>query len=115
VTGMSTTMLLRKLGLGGICRCLDVLASYMILQRVTPVTHSVGNCVKRAVVIAFSIVFFKTKMTKLNILGTLLALAGVFVYSLIVSACKQNYFGPDSPFCKPIYEPEVELVEGAGI
>lgn len=115
VTGMSSIVMYRKLAIGGICRCLDVLSSYMILQRVSPVTHSVGNCVKRAVVIAFSIVIFKTQMSLLNIVGTMLALTGVFIYSLVISACKQNSFGPDSPMCKPIYEMEVELTEGGGI
>jgi solute carrier family 35, member E1 len=115
VTGMSSALLGRKLVLGGVCRCLDVLASYMILQRVSPVTHSVGNCVKRAVVIAMSIVIFRTPMSILNVVGTLLALAGVFVYSMVVSACKHNSFGPESPLCKPIYEMEVELTEGGGI
>lgn len=115
VTGMPKSVMYRKLVLGGICRCLDVLSSYMILQRVSPVTHSVGNCVKRAVVIAFSIVIFKTQMSALNVAGTGLALLGVFIYSLVISACKQNTFGPDSPMCKPIYETEVELTEGGGI
>lgn len=115
VTGMTSALLARKLTLGGVCRCLDVLSSYMILQRVSPVTHSVGNCVKRAVVISMSIVIFKTKMSALNIVGTLLALAGVFVYSVVVSACKQNSFGPESPLCKPVYDMEVELTQGGGI
>lgn len=116
VTGMPTKQLLRLLLTGGVCRCLDVLASYMILKKVSPVTHSIGNCVKRAVVIVASIFFFKTKMTSLNIIGTTLALLGVLCYSLIVSACKQNTFGPDSPFCRPIYtDEEVELTEGGGI
>lgn len=34
---------------GVLCRFGDVLASFLILQKVTPVTHSVGNCVKRVV------------------------------------------------------------------
>ena len=115
VTGMSTGKLSKMLLLGGIYRCVDVLSSYMILKRVSPVTHSVGNCVKRAVVIVFSIFFFKTTMNALNIIGTILALSGVLMYSIIVSACKQNTFGPDSPFCKPIYDADVELTEGGGI
>ncbi|CAA7397576.1 unnamed protein product [Spirodela intermedia] len=41
--------------------------SYMILSKVTPVTHSVGNCVKRVVVIVTSVI----------------ALAGVFLYSWV--------------------------------
>jgi Triose-phosphate Transporter family len=36
------------------CRFGDVLASFLVLQRVTPVTHSVGNCVKRVVCLSLS-------------------------------------------------------------
>ncbi|KAK1566520.1 hypothetical protein Q3G72_001034 [Acer saccharum] len=55
--------------------------SYMILQKVSPVTHSVGNCVKRVVVIVSSIIFFRTPVTPISCLGTTVALAGVFLYS----------------------------------
>lgn len=114
--GIGSGQLFGMLIIGGICRCLDVLISYVILKRVSAVTHSVGNCVKRAVVIVASVFVFKTKMTMLSIIGTTMALTGVLIYSLIVSACKQNSFGPDSPFCKPIYEiDEMELTEGSGI
>ncbi|KAK6123476.1 hypothetical protein DH2020_042782 [Rehmannia glutinosa] len=54
--------------------------SYMILQRVSPVTHSVGNCVKRVVVIVTSVLFFRTPVSPINSLGTGIALAGVFLY-----------------------------------
>ncbi|VFQ95638.1 unnamed protein product [Cuscuta campestris] len=57
--------------------------SYMILQRVSPVTHSVGNCVKRVVVIVTSVLFFRTPVTTINALGTGVALAGVFLYSRV--------------------------------
>ncbi|KAH6778929.1 hypothetical protein C2S52_010166 [Perilla frutescens var. hirtella] len=57
--------------------------SYMILQRVSPVTHSVGNCVKRVVVIVTSVLFFRTPVTPINSLGTGIALAGVFLYSRV--------------------------------
>ncbi|XP_019457000.1 PREDICTED: phosphoenolpyruvate/phosphate translocator 1, chloroplastic-like [Lupinus angustifolius] len=57
--------------------------SYMILQRVSPVTHSVGNCVKRVVVIASSVLFFKTPVSPVNAFGTAIALAGVFLYSRV--------------------------------
>lgn len=43
--------------------------SYMILQRVSPVTHSVGNCVKRVVVIVSSVIFFKTPVSPINSIG----------------------------------------------
>ncbi|CAH9146124.1 unnamed protein product [Cuscuta epithymum] len=57
--------------------------SYMILQRVSPITHSVGNCVKRVVVIVTSVLFFRTPVTAINALGTGVALAGVFLYSRV--------------------------------
>ncbi|KAL0318462.1 UNVERIFIED_CONTAM: Phosphoenolpyruvate/phosphate translocator 1, chloroplastic [Sesamum angustifolium] len=57
--------------------------SYMILQRVSPVTHSVGNCVKRVVVIVTSVIFFRTPVSPINSLGTAIALAGVFLYSRV--------------------------------
>ncbi|PON84221.1 Sugar phosphate transporter domain containing protein [Trema orientale] len=55
--------------------------SYMILQMVSPVTHAVGNCVKRVVVIVSTVVFFQTPVSPINSLGTAVALAGVFLYS----------------------------------
>ncbi|KAF5732156.1 triose phosphate/phosphate translocator non-green plastid chloroplastic-like [Tripterygium wilfordii] len=57
--------------------------SYMILQRVSPVTHSVGNCVKRVVVIVSSVIFFSSPVSPINSLGTGMALAGVFLYSRV--------------------------------
>ncbi|CAN8275510.1 unnamed protein product [Cochlearia groenlandica] len=59
--------------------------SYMILARVSPVTHSVGNCVKRVVVIVSSVIFFRTPVSPVNALGTGIALAGVFLYSRVKS------------------------------
>ncbi|XP_057951507.1 phosphoenolpyruvate/phosphate translocator 1, chloroplastic [Malania oleifera] len=57
--------------------------SYMILERVSPVTHSVGNCVKRVVVIVSSVLFFQTAVSPINAIGTGVALAGVFLYSRV--------------------------------
>ena len=46
-----------------------VQVSYMILQRVTPVTHSVGNCLKRVIVIVASVIVFQNPMSKQNMIG----------------------------------------------
>ena len=67
--------------LGGLCFHTYQQVSYLILQRVEPVTHAVGNCVKRVVVIVSSIIFFQTPVSPINGFGTALALAGVFGYS----------------------------------
>lgn len=57
--------------------------SYMILQRVSPVTHSVGNCVKRVVVIVSSVIFFRTPVSFINSLGKLyLYCSGILLPSL---------------------------------
>jgi solute carrier family 35, member E1 len=55
--------------------------SYLILQRVSPVSHAVGNCVKRVVVIVASVIAFSTPVSRQNAMGTALAMAGVFLYS----------------------------------
>ncbi|KAJ6751615.1 hypothetical protein OIU85_002082 [Salix viminalis] len=44
--------------LAGFCFHSYQQVSYMILQMVNPVTHAVGNCVKRVVVIVSSVIFF---------------------------------------------------------
>lgn len=75
--------------LAGVCRTCDVLCSFALLSRLSPVTHSVGNCVKRVVVIAASIIFFNTAASYLNIIGTALALSGVFAYSMAERAAKK--------------------------
>ncbi|KAH0933730.1 hypothetical protein HID58_010847 [Brassica napus] len=67
--------------LAGVCLHSYQQVSYMILEMVSPVTHSVGNCVKRVVVIASSILFFKTPVSPLNSIGTATALAGVYLYT----------------------------------
>ena len=43
--------------------------SYMILQRVSPVTHSIGNCLKRVIVIIASVIFFQNPMGRQNQIG----------------------------------------------
>ena len=53
------------------CRSHAVQVSYMILQRVTPVTHSVGNCLKRVIVIVASVIVFQNPMSQKNMIGEL--------------------------------------------
>ncbi|KAL3676928.1 hypothetical protein R1sor_026876 [Riccia sorocarpa] len=74
--------------LSGLCFHSYQQVSYMILQRVNPVTHSVGNCVKRVVVIVTSVLVFKTPVSPINALGTGIALSGVFAYSRVKASGK---------------------------
>lgn len=57
--------------------------SYSVLERVSPVTHSVGNSLKRVVVIAASVIIFRNPVSATNIAGTALAIAGVVWYGRV--------------------------------
>ncbi|GLC40869.1 holo-[acyl-carrier-protein] synthase [Pleodorina starrii] len=70
----------------GLCFHAYQQVSYAILQKVSPVTHSIGNCVKRVVVIASSVLFFQNPVSMQNALGTAIALAGVFAYGSVKRA-----------------------------
>ncbi|TKY50448.1 Phosphoenolpyruvate/phosphate translocator 2 [Spatholobus suberectus] len=79
--GLNVRVLCVRSVLAALCFHAYQQVSYMILQMVSPVTHSVGNCVKRVVVIVSSVIFFQTPVSPVNTLGTGVALVGVFLYS----------------------------------
>ncbi|GAQ77706.1 phosphate/phosphate translocator [Klebsormidium nitens] len=81
--GLDVKQVLTRALLAGFCFHAYQQVSYMILSKVTPVTHSVGNCVKRVVVIVTSVIFFKTPVSAINAVGTAVALSGVFLYSRV--------------------------------
>ncbi|KAK1362003.1 triose phosphate/phosphate translocator, chloroplastic-like [Heracleum sosnowskyi] len=53
------------------------------LERVAPLTHAVGNVLKRVFVIGFSIIVFGNRISTQTGIGTAVAIAGVAIYSLI--------------------------------
>ncbi|KAH7834280.1 hypothetical protein Vadar_014509 [Vaccinium darrowii] len=53
------------------------------LERVAPLTHAVGNVLKRVFVIGFSIIVFSNRISTQTGIGTVIAIAGVAIYSLI--------------------------------
>ncbi|XP_066323009.1 phosphoenolpyruvate/phosphate translocator 2, chloroplastic-like [Miscanthus floridulus] len=79
--GLNVNQVLTRSLIAGLCFHAYQQVSYMILAMVSPVTHSVGNCVKRVVVIVTSVLFFRTPVSPINSIGTAIALAGVFLYS----------------------------------
>ncbi|KFK24184.1 hypothetical protein AALP_AAs68745U000400 [Arabis alpina] len=81
--GLNVQQIYTKSLIAALCFHAYQQVSYMILARVSPVTHSVGNCVKRVVVIVSSVIFFKTPVSPVNAFGTGIALAGVFLYSRV--------------------------------
>ncbi|XP_038889392.1 phosphoenolpyruvate/phosphate translocator 2, chloroplastic-like [Benincasa hispida] len=79
--GLNIRELCIRLLISGICFHSYQQVSYSILQEISPVTHAVGNSLKRVVVIVSSVLFFQTAVSPLNALGTGIALMGVFLYS----------------------------------
>lgn len=62
--------------------------AFLALGKVNPVTHAVGNTIKRVVIIVASVVAFKTPMSKGSIIGSSIAIAGTLMYSLAMNATK---------------------------
>lgn len=58
--------------------------AFLALDSVHPVTHAVGNTIKRVVIIAASILVFKNPVTTQGYIGSAVAIAGVLLYSLAV-------------------------------
>jgi len=57
-------------------------ASFLALDRLNPVTHSVANTLKRVVIIVASCLVFKTPITLLGSIGSGVAILGTLLYSL---------------------------------
>lgn len=62
--------------------------AFLALSEVAPVTHAVGNTVKRVVIILASVVAFKTPINFLGGVGSAIAILGTLAYSLAKSKFK---------------------------
>ncbi|XP_021765982.1 triose phosphate/phosphate translocator, chloroplastic [Chenopodium quinoa] len=60
------------------------------LERVAPLTHAVGNVLKRVFVIGFSIIAFGNKISTQTAIGTSIAIAGVAMYSFIKAKLEEE-------------------------
>ncbi|XP_001602454.2 solute carrier family 35 member E2A [Nasonia vitripennis] len=57
------------------------ITAYVLMDYISPVTHSVANTAKRAFLIWLSILLFNNPVTGLSALGTFLVIAGVLLYN----------------------------------
>ena len=83
--GVSPSKLLYLFVISGFYFYMYQLSSFWVLSCVPPITHSVLNTLKRAVIIVVSIVVFSTPVTLQSGFGTATAIAGVLLYSLTKS------------------------------
>jgi len=63
--------------------------AFLALSEVAPVTHAVGNTIKRVVIILASVVVFKNPLSGLGALGSAIAIAGTLLYSLAQNKYKK--------------------------
>jgi len=63
--------------------------AFLALGKVNPVTHAVGNTIKRVVIIVASVVAFKTPMSTGSIIGSTIAILGTLLYSLAMNSIKK--------------------------
>ena len=56
--------------------------AFLALGRVNPVTHAVGNTIKRVVIIIASVIAFNTPISRLGVIGSSIAITGTLLYSL---------------------------------
>eukprot|EP01038_Epipyxis_sp_PR26KG_P011417 gene11417-15300_t len=56
--------------------------AFLALDNVAPVTHALGNTIKRVVIIITSVLVFGTAMTAQGVIGSSIAIGGVLLYSL---------------------------------
>ncbi|KAJ8926720.1 hypothetical protein NQ314_020836 [Rhamnusium bicolor] len=66
--------------LNGIFFHFQSITAYVLMDYISPVTHSVANTAKRAFLIWLSVLMFGNPITILSGLGTITVIAGVFLY-----------------------------------
>jgi solute carrier family 35 protein E1 len=64
--------------------------SFRVLDNVSPVSHALGNTLKRVFIIVSSMLVFGNRMTIQGALGSVMAIGGVLLYSLAKSAAKKK-------------------------
>ncbi|XP_006820548.1 solute carrier family 35 member E2A-like [Saccoglossus kowalevskii] len=74
-------VLLFALIIDGLFFHLQSITAYALMRRISPVTHSVANTAKRALLIWLSVVVFNNPVSLLSGLGTAVVVAGVFLYN----------------------------------
>ena len=67
--------------LNGACFHLQSVMAYAVMGLISPVTQSVANTLKRALLIWLSILYFGNPVTAMSALGTAVCIGGVFAYN----------------------------------
>ena len=82
VGGVSAFWLTRQMILDGFYYYAYNEVAFITLDRVSPITHSIANTIKRVCIILATCFVFRNPMTKLGATGSAIAVAGTLMYSL---------------------------------
>jgi solute carrier family 35 protein E1 len=74
----SLSYLLWNMGLAGFTYYLYNETAFLALGRVLPVTHAIGNTIKRVVIIVSAVIFFHTEVSLMGWVGCSIAICGTF-------------------------------------
>merc|ERR1711988_288227 len=80
--GATAGSLTTIIALSGIYYYLYNEVAFLALNAVAPVTHAVGNTIKRVVIILASVIVFQNPITGLGAAGSAIAIFGTLLYSL---------------------------------
>ena len=87
--GYTNAQLVKLLSVSGFLYYIYNEVAFLALGKVNPVTHAVGNTIKRVVIIVASVVAFKTPMSTGSIIGSSIAILGTLLYSLAMNSVKK--------------------------
>jgi len=88
--GFTSMSLAGLLAAGGLTYYAYNEVAFLALGKVNPVTHAVGNTIKRVVIIVASVIAFKTPMSRGSIVGSSVAILGTLMYSLAMNNQKKK-------------------------
>mmetsp|Transcript_5366 Transcript_5366/g.6982 ORF Transcript_5366/g.6982 Transcript_5366/m.6982 type:complete len:398 (+) Transcript_5366:70-1263(+) len=81
-SGTSPQELVQMVSLSGLFYYLYNEVAFLALSEVAPITHAVGNTIKRVVIIIASVLVFQNPLSSLGALGSFIAIAGTLLYSI---------------------------------
>jgi len=89
-TIITESYLWKNLLLAGLMFQLYYECAFLALDAVSPVTHSIGNNLKRIVIVITSVIIFNQKMSTQSMVGSAVAVGGVLLYGQVKEAYKNT-------------------------
>merc|ERR1712216_363066 len=83
---ITSSYLWKQILLSGLMFQLYYESAFLALDAVSPVTHSIGNNLKRIVIVVTSVIIFGQKMSTQSMVGSSVAIGGVLLYGQVKEA-----------------------------